>query len=355
MTDSHNNASIAAEATVETTRTTLVEEPGAIPEKWISLSFTWAGKPFTLQIAETDSLTKVPPERQKILGLIKGKLPSDEVLIQDLKLVPGKKFTLVGTPQGDEIKDPSRMAIIQLEFLPDVVNDLDVDFSADPAAAAVYVNDQRNLRKIKEHTQKLEINVMYPLREGKRLLVLDIDYTILDTKPLTSGALPPQECARPRLHEFLEAVYPYYDICIWSQTSWIWLETKLVELGMIGGPHNYQISFVLDKTSMFTVFSKRDGKQFKHSVKALQIIWNHFPRFSAKNTIHIDDLGRNFALNPNQGLKIPAFKDAHTPHSMADRELDKVTRYMVHIASTHDDFSILNHKDWKDVARNLPR
>jgi len=25
----------------------------------------------------------------------------------DLKLVTGKKFTLVGTPEGDEIKDPS--------------------------------------------------------------------------------------------------------------------------------------------------------------------------------------------------------------------------------------------------------
>ena len=25
----------------------------------------------------------------------------------DLNLVPGKKFTLVGTPEGDEIKDPS--------------------------------------------------------------------------------------------------------------------------------------------------------------------------------------------------------------------------------------------------------
>jgi hypothetical protein len=26
-----------------------------------------------------------------------------------LKLVPGKKFTLIGTPQGNEIKDPSRL------------------------------------------------------------------------------------------------------------------------------------------------------------------------------------------------------------------------------------------------------
>ena len=64
-----------------------------------------------------------------------------------------------------------------LEFLPDVINDLDVDFSADPKAAAAYANDQRNLRKIREHTTKLTVNTMAPLREGKRLLVLDIDYS----------------------------------------------------------------------------------------------------------------------------------------------------------------------------------
>ena len=66
---------------------------------------------------------------------------------------------------------------------------------------------------------------------------------LLDTRPLTSGALPPSECARPGLHAFLEAVYPYYDIAIWSQTSWIWLETKLVELEMVGSNKNYKVSF----------------------------------------------------------------------------------------------------------------
>lgn len=34
---------------------------------------------------------------------------------------------------------------------------------------------------------------------------------ILDTKPLTTGSLPPAECARPGLHEFLELIYPFYD------------------------------------------------------------------------------------------------------------------------------------------------
>ncbi|KAI0647374.1 HAD subfamily IIID h [Trametes meyenii] len=328
-------------------------------EKWIHLQFSWSGKPFTLDIAESDrmydlkaslmSLTNVPPERQKILGLVKGKLPDDEGRIGDLKLLSGKKFTLVGTPEGHEIKDPH-----ELEFLPDVVNDLDVDFSANPAAAAEYINDQRNRRRVEQHTKKLQPTLINPLREGKRLLVLDIDYTILDTKPLTSGALPPNECARPGLHEFLEAVYPYYDICIWSQTSWIWLETKLVELGMLGGVRSYRIAFVLDKTCMFTVFSMRDGQPYKHSVKALQIIWNHFPQYGAQNTIHIDDLGRNFALNPGEGLKISAFKNAHTQAAMADKELAKLGRYLLHIATTHPDFRKANHSKWKDVVKSLP-
>lgn len=220
----------------------------AAEETWVHLTFSWGGKTFSLDLAESDrvydlkaallSLTNVPPERQKILGLVKGKLPPDEGRISDLKIAPGKNFILIGTPAGDEIKDPS-----QLESLPDVVNDLDVDFTENPQAAARYKNDPRNFRKIREATSNLQINIINPLREGKRLLVLDLDYTIVDTKPLTSGSLPPAECARPGLHEFLEAVYPFYDICIWSQTTWVWLEAKLVELGMVGSTRAYEISF----------------------------------------------------------------------------------------------------------------
>ncbi|KAI0317471.1 HAD subfamily IIID h [Amylostereum chailletii] len=362
---SANNSDSPNGAGEEAIVTALVDEPTAeegpeSEERWIHLLFSWSGKPHKLDIADTDrvfdlkamlfSMTNVPPERQKILGLVKGKLPPEDVRISDLKLVSGKKFTLVGTPEGDELKDPSRV-----DYLPDVLNDLDLDFSANPAAAAAYKNDQRNIRKVREATEKLkdQINIIHPLREGKRLLVLDIDYTIVDTKPLTSGALPPRECARPGLHEFLTAIYPHYDICIWSQTSWIWLETKLVELGMVGENRDYQISFVLDKGPMFTVFSRRDGKPYQHSVKALQIIWNHFPQFNAKNTIHVDDLGRNFALNPKNGLKIAAFKEAHTAQAQRDRELERLTRYMLHIANTPD-FETIDHKDWRRIASALP-
>ncbi|KAG6833656.1 hypothetical protein H0H87_002852 [Tephrocybe sp. NHM501043] len=145
------------------------------PERWLKLQFTWSAKPFQLDIADSDrvfdlktaiqNLTRVPPERQKILGLVKGKLPPDQGRISDLRLAPGKKFTVVGTPEGDEIKDPAR-----LENLPDVVNDLDVDFSDNIAASAAYKNDQRNIRKVKEATEKLNVNIIHPLRYGKKLL-----------------------------------------------------------------------------------------------------------------------------------------------------------------------------------------
>jgi ubiquitin-like domain-containing CTD phosphatase 1 len=58
--------------------------------------------------AKLFSLTNVPPERQKILGLVKSKLPPEDARVGDLKLISGKKFNLIGTPAGEEIKDPSR-------------------------------------------------------------------------------------------------------------------------------------------------------------------------------------------------------------------------------------------------------
>ncbi|KIJ44285.1 hypothetical protein M422DRAFT_168619, partial [Sphaerobolus stellatus SS14] len=52
---------------------------------------------------------------------------------------------------------------------------------------------------------------------------------------------------------------------------------------------------------------------------------------------------RNFALNPGEGLKISPFKDAHTPRAAQDRELRRLARYLIHIA-TEDDFRTINHK-----------
>lgn len=67
----------------------------------------------------------------------------------------------------------------ELEDTPDVFNDLDLDFSENLQATQAYLKDKRNQRKIQEVTDALRgtVHLMNPLREGKKLLVLDIDYS----------------------------------------------------------------------------------------------------------------------------------------------------------------------------------
>ena len=72
---------------------------------------------------------------------------------------------------------------------------------------------------------------------------------------------------------------------------------------MVNNP-SYKINFVLDKTAMFKVEREnpRSGEKKDHAVKPLQIIWSKYPQFGKHNTIHIDDLTSNFALNPYNGV-----------------------------------------------------
>lgn len=351
------------------------------------------------------SMTDVPPERQKILGLVRGKLPIDETVLGDLAFPPaslresphpttGEKrvsITLIGTPVDQTFKDPRVLDSRDSQF--SWAHHEDIDYS-DPRHLEQLENvpligNERVLKKlnkvVERHSQTF--NIMHPPRDNLRggLLVLDLDYTIADTRRLLNYKVHAREAERPGLHEFLKAVYPYYDICVWSQTSLFWLEAKLTELGCLTHP-DYNISFVLDQTPMFSVHPKirkdsvvghamraareqgvqhnkyhhgDDGELFtKHKVKALEVIWRRFPQFyNARNTIHIDDLSRNFALNPSNGLKIKAFRTPKRPGSKAepvaspddDRELFALQTYLLQLAhpSVTDFCAWKGHREWK--------
>jgi len=234
--------------------------------------------------------------------------------------------------------------------VPDVVDESDdVDYRIDGDGAK---GGRRNRRKLAEAVAKLQVNLITEPRPGKKLLVLDLDYTILGRKAWSDPGIRVRDFMRPHLKFFLDSIYPYYDIVVWSQTSWRWLESKLFEMGMIGtGEMKCHIPFVLDRGPMFSIYSQRKGKSIKHEVKALEIIWNKFPQYNKTNTIHIDDLSRNFAMNPQSGLKIPAFKNAS--ENRGDRELLWATRYLLLIAN-EPDFSSLDHSLWKLYQGTFP-
>ncbi|KAG0334456.1 hypothetical protein BG004_000404 [Podila humilis] len=281
-------------------------------------------------------LTNVEPKRQKLM-LVKGKLPDDSVVLSTLSLKNNQTFLMMGTPEAKVIKAP--------EVMPDVLNDLEEDYTPDDEA---FANEAQNQKSLKSTVAKCDINIMNPLRPGKKLLVLDLDYTLIDCKALNSHMF---DIMRPGLHDFMTVCYEHYDIVIWSQTSWRALEAKITTIGLLDHI-NYKIAFVMDISTMFSVLSKRDGKPFKHQVKALDIIWQKFPQFNAHNTIHVDDLSRNFAMNPKSGLKIGAYKNgAVSRHT--DKELVHLARYLID-ASQSSDFKELEHKNWK-LHRKLSR
>ncbi|CAH9102443.1 unnamed protein product [Cuscuta epithymum] len=156
------------------------------------------------------------------------------------------------------------------------------------------VNNDKSLRCLIENYQ---ITILNPCRRGKKLLVLDIDHTLSDH---TTSEDP----MRPYLHEFLSVTYAKYDIIIWSASS---------------------------------------GRSFT-TCKPLHLIWAKFPEFyDPRNTIMVDDMEKNFKMNPQNGLTIKAF----WKHNYAnDEELCKLAQYLLAISEL-DDLSSLDHKCWE--------
>lgn len=197
-----------------------------------------------------------------------------------------------------------------------------------------------------------------PPREGKRLLVLDIDYTLFDHRSTAECGKEAAhvhrniqidrmlflavELMRPHLHEFLTSAYEDYDIVIWSATGMRWIIEKMQMLGVHTNA-NYKCLFYMDSSAMISIYHNDLGVV---DVKPLGVIWGKYKQYSAKNTIMFDDIRRNFLMNPQSGLKIRPFRQAHFNRDK-DVELVKLKKYLKDIAAHCDDFTKLNHRKWE--------
>ncbi|CAL7937900.1 unnamed protein product [Xylocopa violacea] len=272
--------------------------------------------------------TDILPERQKLLNLrTKDKASQDEEILRNLGMKPGFKLMLMGSREEDIAK-----ACHAPKDLPDVIND--------------FKTEEEEIENVKLCLFQIQCRIDYyrfvelnPFREGKKLLVLDIDYTIFDHKSTAEWGA---ELMRPFLHQFLTLAYLNYDIVIWSATSMKWINEKMKVLGVSNNPY-YKIACHLDSNAMINVHTSRYGTI---TAKPLAIIWGKYKQFSAKNTIMFDDIRRNFIMNPQSGLKIKPFKHAHITRRK-DKELLKLSQYLKLIAKV-DDFQTLNHRKWQE-------
>lgn len=272
------------------------------------------------------------PERQKLLNLkYKNKPPTDDLRLSVFEMKPtGFKLMMVGSTEADINEVSSRP-----ENMEEVLNDLDQDGEDEVPME----NREVYLAKINKRIREYEIEELNPPREGKKLLVLDIDYTLFDHR---SAAESGAELMRPYLHEFLADAYEHYEIVIWSATSMKWIVEKMKLLGVATNP-NYKIWFYLDSNAMITVHCSKRGIV---EVKPLGVIWGRYSQFSSKNTIMFDDIRRNFLMNPKSGLRIRPFANAHLTRAK-DKELLKLKKYLRQIAENCDDYDTLNHRKWE--------
>ncbi|VFQ76297.1 unnamed protein product [Cuscuta campestris] len=325
---------MAAEASSSSMETAM----SPVTEEEVSLTVKWSGKEYTVAVCGSDTVselkrriceaTNVLPKRQKLLyPKVGSKLSDDSLLLSQIPIKASIKMTMIGTLEDEIFVDQADSA--------DIVDDFEIG-----QEEAVDIKDKEvNKQKLRRRIENYKIKLRNPCREGKKLLVLDIDYTLFDHR---STAENPLELMRPYLHEFLSAVYAEYDIIIWSATSMKWVELKMDQLGVLSNP-NYKITAMLDHLAMITVHSDTRGII---DCKPLGLIWGKFPEFyGPKNTIMFDDLRRNFVMNPQNGLTIKPFKKAHASRS-TDQELMNLTQYLLAIADL-DDLSGLNHKDWE--------
>lgn len=283
----------ATEATIKTS--TL-----ASASSRVHLLFKWRGENYRfphvdLNATSLDDLkemiedsTSVISSHQRIMNLTKKLKPDGATLLSDLGLKIKDEtcsFTLMGTPESEITEMHAQQAAFQVSST--VFDDLAFDLSS----------NTEEWQKLQEYTAATKIQFMHAPRQGKGLLVLDLDHTIVHFT--SKENIPIEQQKRPHMDIFMEECYKHYDIAIWSQTRWHWIEIKMNEMNMFNNP-NYKVCFILDKTSMF------NGSRGK--VKPLHLIWSKYPDLWGKhNTVHIDDLARNFQLNRQNGIVIRPF------------------------------------------------
>lgn len=111
----------------------------------------------------------------------------------------------------------------------------------------------------------------------------------------------------------------------------------------VSSNENYKIMFYLDSNAMITIHCAKRGVV---EVKPLALIWGKYSQYSSKNTIMLDDIRRNFLMNPKSGLRIRPFLQAHL-NRHKDTELLKLSVYLKDIAEHCSDFNNLNHRKWE--------
>ncbi|WAR21786.1 UBCP1-like protein [Mya arenaria] len=231
----------------------------------IEIIIKWSGKEY--KIADLNATETVKD--------LKMKIQKETGVLADRQKLLGLKS------KGKPADDATQLIVEPPPDIPDVVNDFDIE-----EEEVAVENREEFLQKIERRIKDYKIEIMNEPRKNKKLLVLDIDYTLFDHRSVAETG---NELMRPFLHE---------------------------------------LCFYMDSGAMISVVTPKYGLV---DVKPLGVVWGKYPQWGPHNTIMFDDIRRNFIMNPQSGLKIRPFRQAHIAREK-DRELLKLS----HIADQRE-------------------
>tara|TARA_B100001094_G_scaffold245247_1_gene241686 strand:- start:100 stop:663 length:564 start_codon:yes stop_codon:yes gene_type:complete len=178
------------------------------------------------------------------------------------------------------------------------------------------------------------------------------------------------------MRNFLETARGSFDIALWSRSTREALDLKLRELGHLDatgedaggdalGEEPFRYIMILDRGATLDtpVRSVAGSEVVLSSVKPLRFIWERFPgNYGPHNTVHVDDVPRNFLLNPQNGLLISPWQSAgpdcderQRQRSRRDRELEYLLQYLQGLAEdSSGSWEGRDHSRWRqDVLMSI--
>ena len=191
------------------------DEPEAVGPA-MDLEIRWSGQRIAFSLPDNSTVgdlkcclqehTGVLTKRQKLIGVMqKGKAAPDSARLDQVKLA--QKLMLIGNREEKIIKEPAP------EDMPDVFNDMDIDYSGSTEPADS-VRTGENLLALQQRIATVDVTLINPVRPEKKLLVFDLDYTLYDCGK-ESRAASGHEISllkRPFADEMLATLWPHYEV-----------------------------------------------------------------------------------------------------------------------------------------------
>ncbi|MBD8089381.1 HAD family hydrolase [Pseudomonas fluorescens] len=164
-----------------------------------------------------------------------------------------------------------------------------------------------------------------PEKTAKKLLVLDLDECLLyaEKRPFENWQYLVKDLyvtIRPGVEAMLDAVAPHYDFIVWSNTDPAYVYAKLDAFW----PQRHPI---LDVYSSLQCKLKVEGGYGLPFYKDLKKIIKHHPQYQLAQIIALDDKPAVYKDFYGNFLLAHEFKG-----DLNDRHLERVTKFLVHIA-----------------------